>query len=132
VPKRQGLEAAQDLADVPELCGIQWADAEASTKRCFDHALSNKSEERFPHRGPADPQLGRERDITNSAAGGELTPLDLGEDALIDLIPERYARDHNDLCLNVMFCTLYTIYNMVMIASTSGSTNGLPVQAVAS
>jgi hypothetical protein len=54
--------------------------------------------------------LGREGHIPDPTTRREIAVLDLGEDTLVDLIPERNARDHRAADMNVMFCTLYTIH----------------------
>jgi len=63
--------------------------------------------------------LGREGQIPDPATSREIAVVHLSEDTLIDLIPERNARDHGAADVNVMFCTLYTIHRYTAMANST-------------
>ena len=67
--EREGLEATEDGADLPELDGIEGADAESSAHGVLEGAVPAQPEQGFAHRRPADAELGGEVGIPDSAAG---------------------------------------------------------------
>jgi hypothetical protein len=89
--ERQGLEDAQDLAHVAQLGGIERADPKASTHRGVEHAFASQAEQGLAYWRATHPQLAGQDHVPNSATCRQIAALDLGEDAVVDLVPEGYA-----------------------------------------
>jgi hypothetical protein len=86
--ERQGLQHPQDLAHVAQLGGVQYANPKAASKRRVEHALANQAQQGLPNGRAAHPHLAGQGHVPNSAPGREIATLDLGQDAVIDLVTE--------------------------------------------
>ena len=89
--KRQGLQHTQDLAYVPKFGGIQRANPKAPAQSGVNYAFPSQAQEGLSDRRSAHPQLAGQHNVPNSASCREIAALDLGEDAVIDLVTEGYA-----------------------------------------
>jgi hypothetical protein len=88
------LEHSQDGSNVPELGRVEGTNPKAATKAAIQNAFSCQAEEGFADRSATDAELRGQGHVSYSAARSEHALLDLREDAVVDLVAERDARNH--------------------------------------
>jgi len=65
--ERQTLQRGKNLPSLSHLLGAERGNSETASHVGVESALAGQPEERFPNRSPADPQLGRDGRIPDSA-----------------------------------------------------------------
>jgi hypothetical protein len=110
-PEGEGLQGAEEIADLPELYRVERADPEAATHGGLEDAFARQSEQGLPNGGATDAQTSGQLGIADSRTGGKLSGVDAAEDEAVGLIPEGHTRYHGRPSVSVMnkvFCIQYT------------------------
>jgi hypothetical protein len=103
----QPLQAGEDGAALPHLGGFQRPYAEAAAHVGLENTFPREPKQGLADRCSANPQLDREIGVADPACGGEVSPVDPGENGVVDLITKRRPGNHEGI--PSMVGILYTI-----------------------